>query len=159
MRRTLIPAFIAFVAVAAMAAVSATPVAARPPAVATGTFTFLSDTLSPIRSADGNIFLGEVASISYAGDLTGVVVATDTLLVHSDGSVDGHGTEVCSSCTIGGRTGSLTAVFAFHVSGGQLTGTETFTSAAGGLSGLRGGGTFEGNGAVNTYSYSYHFEP
>ena len=133
--------------------------AASPPVTATGAFTFLNDTLTPIREADGNVFFNEVASISYTGDLAGVAAATDTLVVHSNGSINGHGTEVCSPCTIGGRTGSFTGFFSFHGSGGQITGHETFTAGSGGLVGLHGGGTFEGSPAGNTYSFTYRFSP
>jgi hypothetical protein len=135
------------------------PAAASAPLVATGGFTFLEDTLTPIRTADGTLFLHEVASISYTGDLAGVVTATDTIIVHSDGSVSGHGSEACVLCTIGGRTGSFTAVFAFSGSGGNFTGHETFTSGAGGLDGLHGGGTFTGSPLGNTYSFRYQFAP
>jgi Protein of unknown function (DUF3224) len=132
---------------------------ASPPAAASGGFTFLSDALTPIRTADGNLFLDEVASISYTGDLNGIAAATDTILVHSNGSVGGHGTESCATCTLDGRTGSFTAAFTFRGSGAQFTGHETFTSASGGLAGLHGGGTFAGTPLGDTYSYNYRFAP
>jgi hypothetical protein len=134
------------------------PAAASSAATASGTFTFVSDTRTPIRTADGNTIVDEVASIAYAGDLSGTVTATDTIVVHPDGSVEGHGREVCDSCTIGGRTGAFTALFAFRGSATHFAGSEVFVDGSGGLKGLRGGGTFEGNGASNTYSYHYQFE-
>jgi ABC-type Fe3+/spermidine/putrescine transport system ATPase subunit len=138
---------------------AAHPASATLPATANGSFAFLSDTVTPMRSADGNLFLGEVASIEYSGGLTGVVTATDTIVVHGDGSLNGHGTETCTSCTIGGRTGSFTAVFEFTGANGQFQGTYTFSAGAGGLTGLHGQGAFQGNFASNDYSYDYHFEP
>jgi hypothetical protein len=132
---------------------------ASPPAAASGSFTFLSDALTPIRAADGNLFLHEVASISYTGDLNGIAAATDTILVSNNGSVSGHGTESCNTCTLGGRTGSFTAVFTFRGTGAQFAGHETFTSASGGLAGLHGGGTFAGTPLGDTYSYNYRFTP
>jgi hypothetical protein len=143
----------------AVSAAVAMPAAAHGGGTAAGAFTFLSDTQTPIRQVDGNLFIHEVASISYTGGLTGIADANDIVVVHSDGSVIGYGTETCHSCTIGGRTGSFTAVFAFHGSSGQITGREIFLSASGGLAGLHGGGPFQGGPAGNTYSYDYRFMP
>jgi Domain of unknown function (DUF4440)/Protein of unknown function (DUF3224) len=145
--------------VLAASAALAIPAAAQARATATGAFKFLSDTQTPITHADGNTFIHEVASISYTGDLTGTVDATDLLIIHSDGSVSGYGRETCRSCTIGGRTGSFTAVFTLHGSASGITGTEKFVSAAGGLAGLHGGGAFDAGPAGNTYSYDYQFTP
>ena len=145
-------------ALAALAAL-AVPAGAHGEATATGALTFLSDTKTPIGQADGNVFIHEGASISYTGGLTGIADANDIVVAHSDGSADGFGTETCRSCTIGGRTGSFTAVFAFHGSSTGVTGREIFVSASGGLAGLHGGGSFQGGPAGNTYSYDYRFTP
>jgi hypothetical protein len=138
--------------------VAAHSASASPAVTAEGSFAFLSDTVTPVRASDGNIFLDEVASIAYSGDLTGVVTATDTIVAHGDGTLSGHGTETCASCTIGGRSGSFTAVFVFSGANGHFSGTYTFTAASGGLTSLHGQGTFEGNFVNNSYAYDYHFE-
>ena len=145
--------------VLAVSAALAIPAAAHSRGTATGAFTFLSDTQTPITQVDGNSFVREVASISYTGGLTGIVHATDLLVIHSDGSVSGYGIETCQSCTIGGRTGSFTAVFTLHGSATGITGQEKFVGAAGGLVGLHGGGAFDAGPAGNTYSYDYRFAP
>jgi hypothetical protein len=143
----------------AVSAAVAMPAAAHDGGTAAGALTFLSDTQTPVRQVDGNLFIHEVASISYTGGLTGIADANDIVVVHSDGSITGYGTETCHSCTIGGRTGSFTAVFAFHGSSAGITGREIFLSASGGLAGLHGGGPFQGGPAGNTYSYDYRFTP
>ena len=140
-----------------VSAALAIPAAADTRGTATGALTFLSDTKTPIGQAGGNVFIHEVASISYTGDLTGIADADNIVIVHSDGSVTGYGIETCHSCTIGGRTGALTALFAFHGSSTGITGREIFISASGGLAGLHGGGPFQGGPAGNTYSYDYRF--
>jgi hypothetical protein len=145
--------------VLAVSAALAMPAAAHSQGTATGAFSFLSDTQTPITQRDGNTFVNEVASISYTGGLTGTVHATDLLVIHSDGSVTAYGIETCRSCTIGGRTGSLTAVFTLHGSATGITGTETFVNGAGGLAGLHGGGSFDAGPTGNTYSYDYRFAP
>lgn len=140
-----------------VSAALAIPAAADTRGTATGALTFLSDTKTPIGQAHGNLFIHEDASISYTGDLTGIAQASDTVIVHSDGSFIAYGSEVCHSCTIGGRTGTFTAVFAFHGDDSGVTGTEIFVSASGGLAGLQGGGPFSAGPAGATYSYHYRF--
>jgi hypothetical protein len=143
--------------VLAVLGASAPAASAHPPQIAHGTFTFVTDTLTPIRQADGKTYLHEDATIAYTGAITGVVTATDTIVVHSDGSVEGRGSEVCSSCTIGGRSGSFSAVFHFSGTGGQVSGRELFTGGSGGLAGLRGGGSFAAGPAGNSYAYAVRF--
>ena len=148
--------------VVAVSAVLALPAAASPPATATGTFTTQVVSFNVFRETNGVAFVHEVDTDTYTGGLVGA--ATDTYTsraVFANGSQTGDGTEVCNSCTIGGRTGGYTAVFNFTIpaGGGNFTGTETFISGTGGLAGLHGGGSFQGDGITNTYSYSYHFDP
>ncbi len=154
-RRILLGTAMALVVSAAVAM----PATAHPAGTATGAFEFLTDTKTPIGQAGGTQFIHEVASISYTGDLTGIADANNIVIIHSDGSVNGYGTETCHPCTIGGRTGSFTAAFAFHGSSAGITGREIFLSASGGLAGLHGGGPFQGGPAGNTYSYDYRFTP
>jgi hypothetical protein len=149
-------------ALAAALTVSALPAVASPPATATGTFTTQVVSFDVFRETNGVAFVHEVDTDTYTGGLVGA--ATDTYTsraLFANGSGGGHGTEVCNACTIGGRTGGYSAVFNFTIpaGGGNFTGTETFISGTGGLAGLHGGGSFQGNGTVNTYSYSYHFDP
>ena len=61
----------------AVSAALAMPAAAHGGGTATGAFTFLSDTQTPIGQAGGNIFIHEVASISYTGGLTGIADVKD----------------------------------------------------------------------------------
>ena len=144
----------------AVSAAVAMPAAAHGAGTATGAFDVSErhQDAHQVRPA-ATVFIHEVASISYTGGLTGIADANDIVVVHSDGSVTGYGTETCHSCTIGGRTGSFTAVFAFHGSSAGITGREIFLSASGGLAGLHGGGPFQGGPAGNTYSYDYRFTP
>ena len=143
------------VVVAALAG-CAPPAAASPSAVASGSYTFVQTSQTHIRTAGGDSFDLLVFSVTSVGGLTGVATDTFTAATHADGSVDAHGTEVCSSCTIGGRTGSYIAAFSLTGSAaGVLAGHLTFTSGSGGLAGLHGEGTF----TVDTYSYNYRFAP
>jgi hypothetical protein len=150
-------------AVAACTGVFASSAAATAPLVASGMFTVPIDNFGPPRLADGNTFALEIATIDYSGDLTGLAPDTDTVLTYKDGSFRAHGTEVCTACTLGGSPGGFTAVFTYAGSptatGFQFTGHLTFTSGSGGLAGLHGQGTFQGNEVGNTYSYNYSFGP
>jgi Protein of unknown function (DUF3224) len=143
----------------AVSAAIVMPAAAHRAATATGAFTFASDTKTPIGQAGGDNFIHEVASIAYTGGLAGIAHADNIVIVHSDGSVSGYGTETCQSCRLGGRTGSFTALFAFHSTSTGIEGNEVFVGGSGGLAGLHGGGPFQGGPGGNTYSYDYRFAP
>jgi hypothetical protein len=145
----------------AVAGFGAGPVLASPPDSASGTFSFLNDTFTPIRSAGGNGFFLEQASRSYAGDLGGVASDVDVFVARGD-YFHAHGTETCTDCTIGGRgPGDFDAVFTYKgvstATGFTYSGHLTFLHGNGGLAGLRGQGTFSGNESTNTYAYSYRF--
>ena len=146
--------------VLAVSAALAIPAAADSRGTATGAFTFLSDTQTPITQVDGNRFVHEVASISYTGGLTGIVrrhrparrstamdrsAAMGSKRASRARSAAGLGrSRRCSRCT-DPPPGSR--------------GSEKFVGAAGGLVGLHGGGPFDAGPAGNTYSYDYRFAP
>ena len=134
----------------------ASPASASPQAVASGSFTSVQTSKTHIRTAGGDSFDLLVESVTSVGGLTGVATDTFTAATHAGGSWNADGSEVCSSCTIGGRTGSYIAAFSLTVSvAGVLAGHLTFTSGSGGLAGLHGEGTF----GAGTYSYKYRFAP
>jgi|tagenome__1003787_1003787.scaffolds.fasta_scaffold20989667_8 hypothetical protein len=149
--------------IVALAGFAASPAAANPPKVATGTSSLLSDEFTPIRNAGANGFFREHSSQSYAGDLVGVASDDDVFVAHGD-YFHAHGIETCTHCMIGGRAGGFTAVFSYKgvsdATGFTYTGHLTFLRGTGGLSGLHGQGTFSGNETgTNHYSYSYVFTP
>lgn len=126
---------------------------------ATGTFTVLSENYTPIGTVGDDSFFNGVLTLAYEGGLTGPAADSETFVISSDGTFAGRGVEVCTGCTIAGRTGDFAAVFT--LSGGpsfmQFSGTLKFICGSGGLAGLRGGGHFVGTDAGNTYSYRYRF--
>jgi hypothetical protein len=142
------------VVVAALAG-CAPPATTSPSAVASGSYTFVQTSSTHIRSAGGDSFDLQVFSLTSVGGVTGVATDTQTAVTHADGSINANGTEVCSSCTIGGRTGSYIAAYSLTASGAGVAGHLTFTSGGGLLAGLHGEGTF----TVDTYSYNYRFAP
>ena len=80
------------------------------------------------------------------------------LFEYPDGSFDSFATETCVNCTLGGRTGTFTAQYVIHGNSfTDYTGHLVFTGGTGGLSKLRGGGTFGYNGVTTFYSYNYTF--
>ena len=123
--------------------------------IASGTLSFLSDNLEFRGVVGANLVFAEVAVLEYDGGLTGVATDTDTLIVHPDGSYSSHGTETCTLCTLAGRHGSFTSSFVFNGNGADYRGALTFTGGTGGLTGLHGGGPFQGDENGNTYSYAY----
>jgi hypothetical protein len=135
---------------------SATVPTPSPSGVASGSYTSVQTSKTHIRTTGGDSFDLLVTSLTSVGGVTGVATDTSTVVTHADGSVNADGTEVCGSCTIGGRTGSYIAAYSLTVSvSGVVAGHLTFTSGSGGLAGLHGEGTF----TADTYSYNYRFAP
>ena len=140
---------------------------ASPPtqAQATGVVLFSGHTQTLVRTADGNSTFNAVDQVTFTGDLSGNAVDTYTFTVHPDGSVTGHGIETCAACTIGSQTGGYTEAFSFTATPNFVTfqGHLTVLSGTGGLAGLRGEGTFQGEvtptGFSETVLLNYHFEP
>jgi hypothetical protein len=130
---------------------------------ASGTWQVTSTTLTLLQTADGNRFYAVVQSGFYSGGLSGTVADAYTLEVHSDGSTNAQGTETCTSCTIGGRTGGYTATVSAAVSGSHENNRLTFQTGSGGLAGLRGEGSIVVTQRTptlsGTYAYDYHFAP
>jgi hypothetical protein len=130
---------------------------------ASGDWHLVSHTQTLLRTADGNSFFAVVESPLYSGGLSGTAVDTYTLIVHRDGSLNAQGTETCTGCTIGGRTGDYTATFSFSASGTRQESRVTFQGGSGGLAGLHGGGSFQVTHLTptvgGTYAYDYHFAP
>lgn len=131
---------------------------------ASGTFGFNLISSAIVRTIGDITVYSTVASVPYYGGLTGTATDRETDIVASNGSSVGYGTEVCTSCSLGGRTGGYTAVYAlvgqnYFTTGVPVEGYLTFTSGTGGLAGLRGGGTFGGNASspLGFYSYNYSF--
>jgi hypothetical protein len=133
------------------------PAAASTPVRATGTFTNLSDTLTPLGTAGDDTYYDEVLPLSYKGDLTGIAIDTDILVMHKDGSLHAQGTETCASCTIGGKTGAFVATWWLAGTTTAYAGTLLVTRATGGLAGLHAGGAFKGTATGQTYAYTYWF--
>jgi hypothetical protein len=150
--------------VAALVAGVAHPAAASTKVTATGSFglNLLSIT---VTSAGQNTLADLVGQIPYSGDLSGLSDNTESDVAHSDGSYHGHGTNSCTACTLGGRAGGFTAVYEitgsnYFTTQAPFQGHLTFTGGTGGLAGLHGGGTFQGDASGNTsYSYTYFFAP
>ena len=155
MSRRVVRTFISTTAVFVVAlAGCGPPAAATPLAVASGSYTFIQTSTTHIRTAGGDSFDLQVFSLTLVGGVAGVATDTQTAVTHADGSINANGTEVCGSCTIGGRTGSYIAAYSVSMSvSGVVAGHLTFTSGSGGLAGLQGEGTF----TADRYSYNYRF--
>ena len=150
--------------VAALVGGFGVPARASTPTTATGTFGI--NLISSTSRTVGNIsFYYLVSTVPYFGGLTGTATDRETDIVDSNGSFVGYGTEVCTSCTLGGRTGAYTALYTiaglnYFTTALPYEGYLTFTGGTGGLAGLHGGGTFGGNASnPAVYSYNYSFAP
>ena len=148
---------ISIVATALMA--SAAVAGATPPSAVSGTETITGATATVVRMADGNTIIANTLTGIIAGSFTGTFTADFTTIAHSSGQAnDVHGTFICT-CSIAGRSGSVTFRF-------EGTGTASATelhaetiSATGGLEGLHSNVTVNVVGAAATYSGTAHFHP
>lgn len=125
-----------------------------------------SQTQTLVRTADGNSTYSAVDTLTFTGGIIGAPTDIYTYTVHPNGSITGNGMEVCSLCTIGGRTGSYTQRFSFTATPDFATfqGQFAFVSSGGGLAGLHGEGTFQGaatsaTGFSEIMQLNYSFEP
>ena len=125
---------------------------------ATATSRVLSFTRTVIRTAHGNTTYAFMDTFVWMGGISGTTVEKGTYTVHRNGLATGRAVETCSSCTIGGRTGSFRAFLTF-TSNATLTKIYksyfAFTGAGRGLAGLHGEGTFDAAGLY----FSYRFQP
>jgi hypothetical protein len=151
---------ISTVATALMAALMvAAPAGATPPSAVSGTETITGATATVVRTADGNTIIANTLTGIIAGSFTGTFAAEFTTIAHSSGQAnDVHGTFTCT-CSIAGRSGSVTFRF-------EGTGTPSATElhgetigATGGLAGLHSNVTVDVVGAAATYSGIAHFDP
>ena len=133
----------------------------RPPGYQTATGDF-NDIVSDVYTDVG--YIGDVfvqredLVFNYAGDITGTATDVNYLFYNPDGSFNSAATEVCTGCTIGGRTGSFTARYVIQGNSfSDYTGYLVFTGGTGGLAGLRGFGTFGYDGVTTFYTYYYTF--
>jgi hypothetical protein len=151
---------ISTVAAALMAALmAAAPAGATPPSAISGTETITGATATVIRTADGNTIIANTLTGTIAGSFTGTFAADFTTIAHSSGQTNAvNGTFTCT-CSIAGRSGSVTFRF-------EGTGTPSATEihaetigATGGLAGLHSNVTVDVVGATATYSGTAHFDP
>ncbi len=100
------------VATALMAALmAAAPAGATPPSAVSGTEAITGATATVVRTADGNTILANTLTGIIAGSFTGTFTAEFTTIVHPSGQTNvANGTFNCT-CSIAGRSGSVTFRF------------------------------------------------
>jgi hypothetical protein len=150
---------ISTVATALMAALmAAAPAGATPPSAVSGTEAITGATATVVRTADGNTILANTLTGIIAGSFTGTFTAEFTTIVHPSGQTNvANGTFNCT-CSIAGRSGSVT--FRFEGTGSPSA-TEIHAETIGataGLVGLHSNLTVDVVGAAATYSGTAHFD-
>jgi hypothetical protein len=140
------------------------PAQASIPMTATGTFGFNLISLTLVRTVGTTSVYSEVADVPYSGGLSGTATDRETDIVNNkNGSWAGVGTEVCTSCTLGGRAGGYTAIYTdagsnYFTTALPYQGYLIITGGTSGLAGMHGGGMFGGNASNPAfYSYNYSF--
>jgi hypothetical protein len=135
---------------------------ATPPTLSSGTYGGSAVETTIIRFPDGNMVL----TIKREGRLSGTTegLFTETAYIVGKRISTFHGIQICSPCTVGGRSGTYVARFEGTSEDGHDRGQWVYLSGTGDLANLRGHGTLEGISAPDgstsgTYSGEYHFDP
>ncbi len=136
----------------------ASPVAAKSRQVASGYAVDTGDTQTFLGMVGNDSLYFDITPGTFYGGITGKFVDQFYTRVRPDGSFTGYGTEVCTDCSIGGKTGTFYARFTFAGNSAGFSGKQFFTKGTGGLKGLHGGGTFQTGAVGNDYVFSFSFE-
>jgi len=150
-------------ALATAALLVAAPGSASTSIAFAGSFQNTSSVVTSFRQADGNTFISQIVQVVYSGDLSGPVVEHIDLVIHSDGTLNFNGADVCT-CTVAGTGLSGMIVLPFAGTGdanGAASGHFTIGDGTGGLANMHGVGRFQSSdgGSSGPFSGLYHFDP
>ncbi|HXB04197.1 MAG TPA: hypothetical protein VNY77_04915 [Candidatus Angelobacter sp.] len=125
-----------------MAALAPTAYASTPTPMS-GAF---NATIAPVASHSdgGNTFISFTFTEAFTGTMSGTRVGTGTLVVHPDGTLNVLDTGLLTG-SIAGATGTATITGVGSGVFGSFMGRFRVSDAAGGLSGVRGEGSFTGS--------------
>ncbi len=133
--------------------------AGTPPSTVSGTETITSASETVVRTADGNTIVANTAMGTITGSFTGTFTVEYTTIVHSWGAANVvHGTYTCS-CSIEGRSGTVTFRFEGTGSASGLELHAETIGATGGLAGLHSNLTVNVVGTAVTYWGTANFAP
>jgi Protein of unknown function (DUF3224) len=132
------------------------PVAASPVTHGDGTYQVTGVAVHSSSQIGSYTIVKQTLSIDNEGVLTGPSTADVTCAFAPTGEGGCAGVEHFTG-TIGGRTGTATFAVGLTVDAAGFHGTFVALSAGGGLTGLRGTGSFEG-GPTGTNSFDYSFK-
>ncbi len=134
---------------------------ATPPSPVSGSETITGATATPIRTADGSTFVATTLTGAISGSFTGTFEAEFTEITHSTGRTnDVRGTFTCT-CSIGGKSGTITFRFEGTGTAGPPSVSEIHgetIGGTGGLADLHSNVTVDVVGAAITYTGTAHFD-
>ncbi len=119
--------------------------------------------ISRVENVGGNTILYGPEVQRLTGAFSGTRVATGVMIVHADGSFEARDEGVFTG-TVDGRSGTVEIDGVSKGVGTSGAGQLVFDHGTGGLTGLRGQGTFapqftSSTTATGTYSADIHFTP
>jgi|SRR6202158_4342959 len=105
-----------------------------------------SATIAPVASRvdDGNTIISFTFTETFTGTMSGTRVGIGTLVVHPDGTLYFHDTGLFTG-TIAGASGTATMTGVGAGAFSSFNGRFHVSDGAGGLAGVRGGGSFTGS--------------
>jgi hypothetical protein len=159
---------VATAAVVALSIAGAAGTQVSPPMAASGTVIQTALISEEVRLAGQNVIFETKHSGVSTGTLSGTVVMSFTVVLHSNGSFIAHGTTTCM-CSVDGKEGLLVTVVTdtgeFVNGTPTYSGREVIVGGTGELSGLRGVLQIEGTVDLTTgfsttnYSGEIQFHP
>ena len=147
---------------AAVMAAGTVPAPTTPTAFSAGFSTVPNSTeLVSFREADGNALVTVTDEVQFTGAFAGFSAEQISIVVHPDGSMEFHGSDLCN-CTVAGSSGTITMLFSGNgAPDGSTIGYISMGHGTGGLANLHGTATFlsSDGGTGGTWSGVYHFAP
>ena len=152
--------FLAIFGVFVTALVLAVPVLASPPTAGTGTGTITSVSITPVRSAGGNVTQERDLQGSIAGDLSGTFTEHVRGVIHKTGLLTFQGTMTFTGTVAGCGSGTVTLALSGHRDAAapvtESTASVRVIDAASNTIAVKGVGTVYQNGTALTYDVQYH---
>jgi hypothetical protein len=132
----------------------AAPVTASPPATGSGTGTIGIRSVTPVRTADGNVIQERDLTGTVSGTLSGTFDEQVTGVIHPTGLVTFHGTMTFTGTVDGCGTGTLT----LGVSGQGVTGAPVTESSVRVIDAAANTVAAHGTGTVSQVGPSLSYE-
>jgi hypothetical protein len=136
---------------------------ATKPTSAAGNFVVTSWAITSVRTANGNTFMNFANTETLTGTFVGTSTSAISVIVHPSGDFNVEHIMTFTG-TVDGKSGTMIIKFEAKGTGfgygAPVSAQWVIQKGTGGLAGIHGTGTFEGNALIGgAYSGQIHFSP